>query len=720
MIQRLSRTAYLHPWRTVAVWLVALAAVVAASGALGEHFADGGRLRGSDSDRAYQLLARDMPAGTGDTATIVVHDARGVADPAVRAAVDPFVARARGITPVGTVSDPFVSADGTTELFTVDMPDHARKTAGGDPLDQAVADDLVRAAAAPRASGVQVEFGGYWFTEGDVPAYAEKIGLAVAIVVLLLVFGSLVAVGVALAPALLAVVGAGAAVTVVSHLVATPDFTTIVATMIGLGVGIDYALVIISRFRRELQHREPIDALHVAIGTAGRAVLLAGSIVAVSLLGMMLIGLEFLHGLSIGAAVAVAISVVSALTLLPALLRWSTRSMTRHARKAAARPARETVWHRWGRAVAARPVVALVGGLAVLFVLAMPLFSIRLASADAGNDPPGSTTRAAYDLEAAAFGPGVNGPLVVVVDGATLSSVAGLSGAIAATTGVAAVQPPAFSANGHTAALGVIPTTPPQERATEQLVHRLRDDTIPASGVDAHVGGRTASDLDFAELLRHRLPWFIGGVLACSFLLLLVVFRSILVPLKAVVLNLLSIGAAFGAMVAVFQWGWFGGHLGVHGGPIEAWAPMLLFAIVFGLSMDYEVFLLSAIKEHYDNTGDNTTAVVEGLSSTAKVITAAAAIMVAVFGSFLGADLRAVQLVGFGLAAAVLVDATVVRMLLVPASMELLGDRNWWFPRFIGASLPAVHMERAELVAAVDVTASESPIEVEPAVGASR
>ncbi len=675
------------------MWLVGLALLAVLAGSLGSRFADGGRLEGSDSDAAYQLLARDLPDVGGDTADIVVHHDAGLDDPVVVATVSAFRAEVADRAGSAT-SDLVVAPDGRTGVFSVGMPEPDLLDQHGEPVASRIAHDLERAAGPPRAEGLQVEFGGEWFQRGDVPASAEQIGLVVAVVVLLVLFGSLVASGVTLLPALLSVAASGAVVTLVSRVISTPDVTTEVATMIGLGVGIDYGLFIITRFRQELTTRPPDEALRIAMSTAGRAVLLAGGTVAISLLGMLLIGMEFLHGLSIGAAVAVGVAVLGSFTLLPALLKWSTGPMQRRARRQRTRSRADVAWARLGESIARRPLAALIAGLVALIVLAAPVVGMRLAGADAGNDPAGSTTRRAYDLVAGAFGPGSNGPLLVVVPNADPSSVDRLSMAIAGTTGVAQVTPAVVADHGTTV-LTVIPTTAPQDAQTEELVHRLRDDVIPDAGVEAHVGGATASNVDFAEALRSRLPVFIGGVLACSFLLLLIVFRSVLVPLKAVLLNLLSIAAAFGAMVAVFQWGWFGSLFGVESGaPIEPWAPMLLFAIVFGLSMDYEVFLLSAVKERYDETGDNRSSVVHGLASTGRVITAAAAIMVAVFGGFLRADLRAVQLIGFGLAVAVLIDATIVRLVLVPASMELLGDRNWWLPRWLEQLLPRVAIEQ--------------------------
>jgi RND superfamily putative drug exporter len=465
--------------------------------------------------------------------------------------------------------------------------------------------------------------------------------------------------------------------------VQTPGFTVQVASMIGIGVGIDYSLFIVTRYRDALRDTDDVErAVVIAIDTAGRAVVFAGITVMISLLGMLMMGMAFLNGLAFGTATAVLVAVLAAVTLLPALLGMVGRRLDRLSVHRRTPRAGETVWHRWSRFVQRHAVAATVGGVALLGILAIPAFAMRLASADAGNDPVGSTTRIAHDRLADGFGAGLNGPLLVVVDRRGDTTAADrLAARLAEVPGVAHVAGVDTAPGSEVSLVTLIPATGPQDAATADLVHRVRD-TIRHGDVVAHVGGQTASDVDFAALMSARLPLFIGAVLALSFVLLMVVFRSILVPLKAVTLNLLSIGAAYGVLVAVFQWGWLGGLIGVHeGAPIEPWAPMMLFAIVFGLSMDYEVFLLSSMRERVDAGEPNGRAVVEGLASTARVITAAAAIMVCVFGSFVFGDLRAIKLIGLGLAVAVMLDATVVRMLLVPASMELLGERNWWWPR---------------------------------------
>ena len=692
MLRSVSDFCFRHKYLTVFAWLAAVVGLTVLAAGAGGSYASNGRLPGTDSQRAYDLLAARMPQDPnieGDMARVVVHDSRGLSDPAVAARVDDLLA--------GIAATPGVIVPPSADALTV-SPDGATGAADfslahDDEQVVATVGDLVQ--QADGTDGLAAAVSGYRFQEGGVPA-SEGFGLLAAGVILLVAFGSVVAMGLPIVTALFGIGAALAAVELWARFVPTPDFTVQVASMVGIGVGIDYALFIVTRYREAASRGlAPRDALAEAIDTSGRAVVFAGMTVVISLLGMLLMGLSFLNGLALGTSTAVLIAVVAAITLLPAGLGIAGRHLDRlsiHRRA----PKGETRWHRWSRFVQRHPVACATTGLVLLGALVVPTFSMRLASADAGNDPAASTTRQAYDLLADGFGPGSNGPLLVVTQTADAAALDRLTTSLAADPGVAAIAGVNPGPNGDVAVITVIPTTGPQDAATADLVHRLRDDAIPASHVMAFVGGQTASDVDFAQVMSDRLPIFIGAVLLLSFVLLMVVFRSLLVPLKAVVLNLLSIGAAYGVMVMVFQWGWLGGLFGVESGaPIEPWAPMMLFAIVFGLSMDYEVFLLSSVKERYDRGSSNSDAVVEGLASTARVITAAAAIMVCVFGTFVLGDLRAIKLIGLGLAMAVLLDATIVRLLLVPATMELLGDRNWWLPRRLGKVLPTALAEVA-------------------------
>jgi RND superfamily putative drug exporter len=552
------------------------------------------------------------------------------------------------------------------------------------------------------SQGVDVEFAGNWFNQVDMPA-SEAVGVLAAIVVLLIAFGSLIAMGLPIVTALVGIGISAAGIGVLANFLSTPDFAPQVAAMIGIGVGIDYALFIVTRYRRALHSAaSPEAAVIEAMNTSGRAVVFAGVTVMISVLGILLMGLPFLHGLAVGTSLAVFIAVLAAITLLPALLGFAGTSIDRFRVGRRKQSTGETMWHRWARVVQRRPGIVAFAGFAVLAVMIVPAFALRLGGADASTDPPSSTTHKAYELVAQGFGPGANGPILVVADASKPGAAAGvpqLVKALRATPGVASVSDATINPSGTAALITVIPAPGPQDEATQQLVHHLRDDVVPnataGTGLAVNLGGQTASNIDFADVIGQRLPLFMGAVLTLSFLLLMVVFRSLLVPLKAVIMNLLSISAAYGVIVAVFQWGWGADLLNVSAAPIEPWVPMMLFAIVFGLSMDYEVFLLSAVREEYDRTGDNGNAVAEGLASTARVITAAALIMVFVFGSFVVADLRALKLIGLGLAVAVAIDATIVRVVLVPATMELLGDANWWLPRWLQRVVPRIRIEEA-------------------------
>ena len=571
MLERLASFAFRKRRAVLVAWLLAAIVVTVAAGALGGTYATGGRLRGTDSDAAYQLLQREFGGTGGDAATVVLTDPRGVAGE--RAAIERYLADARNLAGVAAVASPFdrpgqISADGTVAYATVDFA-----AAGASAIEDAARS--VRTAAAPLAAvGVGTAFAGNWYTEGGVPS-SEVFGIAAAMVILLLAFGSVVAMGLPILTAVVGILIGLGGVSLWAAVVDTPDFAVQVASMIGIGVGIDYALFIVTRYRAAL-HRgaTPHDAVVEAMGTAGRAVVFAGGTVMISLLGMTLMGVGLFYGLALSSSAAVLVAVLAAVTLLPALLGVAGRRIDRlsihrrHRGTVAATAAGETVWHRWSRLVQRRPAVAAAAGVLTLLALAAPVLGMRLASADPGNDPTGTTTRTAYDELAAGFGPGFNGPLVVAVPTATGAARAALPALVATlrgTPGVAFATEAQPSPSGAAAMVTVVPTTSPQSRDTEALVRRLRHQVLPpfaTEGLVAHVGGQTASAVDFAGIMSARLPVFIGAVLVCSFLLLLLVFRSVLVPLKAVVMNLLSIGAAYGAMVAVFQWGWLGSLVG--------------------------------------------------------------------------------------------------------------------------------------------------------------
>jgi putative drug exporter of the RND superfamily len=524
---------------------------------------------------------------------------------------------------------------------------------------------------------------------------------------MLLAFGSVVAMGLPIITALFGLGLGVALLELLTHLLTVPTFAPEMAAMIGIGVGIDYALFIATRYRQGLfEGRDPRGAVVASLMTSGRSVLFAGSTVVISLFGLYLIGQPYMIGLATACIAAVLMVLVAALTLLPALLGFAGRAIDKlhipGLLQNGGPPPKNGFWYRWSRFVQRRAWVTGTLAVLVLLLLAIPVFSMRLAFTDAGNDPTSLTTRQAYDLLAEGFGPGFNGPLVVAValpKGGGTGTVTHLEAAIADTSGVAHVVPPQYNADHTGAVLVAIPTTSPQAAQTQTLVRVLRADVIPpvvqGTGVDAQVGGETAAGIDGASFLGHRLFLVIGAVLVLSFLLLMMVFRSVVLPLKAVIMNLLSVGAAYGVMVAVFEWGWLGSLIGIgKTGPIDPWIPVTMFTILFGLSMDYEVFLLSRIREEWLRTGDNSLSVADGLAVTGRIITAAAAIMFCVFASFIINDpLHILKVFGLGLATAVAVDVTLVRMVLVPSLMELLGPVNWWMPRWLSRAVPTLGVE---------------------------
>jgi RND superfamily putative drug exporter len=708
MLQRLAAWSYRHRRRVLVLWIAALIGASAIGASAGSTFSQGFSMSGTESQRAAELLESRFASRAGDEGQIVFARAAGVSDPALKAHMEALFAGVAGAPGVSAVVSPYsaagapqLSRDGTVAYATVqfeqrvsDIPKHTLDTI------RALTDTTAR-----QLEGTQIALGGRMFQEDAGAGPAELIGILAAVVILLIAFGSLLAMGLPIVVALFGV-GIGVAfVKVVSHAVTTPDFATQLASMIGIGVGIDYALFIVTRYRQGLtEGLEPERAVMRAIDTAGRAVVFAGCTVVISILGLFLMGVDFVKGLAVGTSVTVAVVMLASITLLPAILGFAGRTIDRFSvrpRGAGHRSSEPRMWFRWSRVIQRRPWPAFAGGLAILVVLAIPLLSIHLSFPDAGGNPTTDTTRRAYDLVTDGFGAGFNGPLVLAAEfpkGADTPSLDRLVIALRDTPDVAAVTPPTVNPARDAAVIRVIPGSSPQSQRTTDLVNTLRKHVIPpalrGSAVQVHVGGRTASSIDVSERLAARLPVFIGAVLVLSFLLLMAVFRSVLVPLKAVIMNLLSIGAAYGVVVAVFEWGWFASAIGVDKtGPIAPFVPMMMFAILFGLSMDYEVFLLSRIREEYDRTRDNAIAVADGLASTARVITAAALIMVTVFASFVLGDVTTIKLFGVGLATAILIDATVVRMVLVPATMELLGDRNWWFPRWLDRLIPRLDVE---------------------------
>ena len=701
LLERIASTCFRRRRIVLVIWLLALPAAFAVSGALGGKFDDAqGGGSTTESAKATALIEKEFPQikaqTNGQTGEIVFQVPAGIASKQTEITtwIDGF-AKSKIIK---SVSSPFdakqvgaVSPDGTVGVAQVTFNDGVALAT--EPIK------LIKLAQPLRAQGVATEFGGQPFAGFTLPP-SEAFGLLAAVLILLLAFGSVIAMGL---PILTAALGVGIAVALVgiaSKFTTMPSFVTSITGMIGLGVGIDYVLFIVTRYKDELETHEPHEATVRAITTAGRAVVFAGCTVIISMLGMFLMGLTFINSIAIAGALPVFVIVLATITLIPAMLGFIGRNIDKWSihRKGKVKKV-ETGWHRWSRLVQRRAWPFALGGFALLVAASIPLLSLRLGFSDQGNNAKENTTRKAYDIKAKAFGPGSNAPGIIAIEATTpdaKAAVAKLEAAVKATPGVAFAQAQPLP-SGNAFLLNFVPTTGPQDEATDKLVHNLRKNVIaPAvagTGAVAYLGGFTAGGIDFAGLIGSRLPLFIGVVLILSFLLLMAVFRSVLVPLKAVIMNLLSIGAAYGLVVAVFQWGWLSSALGVgKPGPIEPWIPMMMFAIVFGLSMDYEVFLLSRIREFYDHGHDNGSAVVEGLASTARVITAAAAIMVCVFLGFALGD-RAIKVMGIGLATAVFIDATIVRIVLVPATMELLGDRNWWFPKWLDKLIPKLNVE---------------------------
>jgi RND superfamily putative drug exporter len=700
-----------HRKTVILSWIAALILIGFAAGSAGSDFRESFKLPSSDSQRAVDLLEHRFPSQSGETARVVFRASGGVESAAVKARMSAAFAEIEKVPHVSGVTSPYeggganpaVSGDGRIAYATVQFDEYGNKI-GKENVQRVM--DIAQGEAGP---SLQVALGGQPIEEarqeeGDT---SFAIGLMAAIVILLFTFGSVVAMGLPVLTALFALGVGLSLVTLGTHLFDTANFAPQLAAMIGLGVGIDYALFILTRFRNGLDEGlEPQPAAAKAIDTAGRAVLFAGLTVIISLLGMLLLGVTFLYGVAIAAAIAVAMTMIAALTLLPALLTIAGRRVDRWRLPGLGkrRPLSElelSRWYRWSTTIQRHPVAAMLLSGGLLLVLCIPVLSLRLGSSDAGSDPAGTTTREAYDLLAEGFGPGFNGPFMVVAklpakgDDAVLTT---LRRKAEAEPGVASATAPVLNPDREVGLIQIYPTSSPQSEATTTLLRRLRDEVIPpaerSTGAVVYVGGITAIFEDFGNVLTEKLPLFIGVVVLLSALLLMAVFRSILVPLKAMLMNLLSIGASFGLVVAVFQWGWLGGLIGLEGtGPIEAFLPVFLFAIVFGLSMDYEVFLMSRIHEEWEASHDEQRAVTRGLALTGRVITAAAAIMVTVFASFMLGPDRIIKLFGLGLSAAVLIDAVVIRTVLVPAIMQLFGERAWWLPAWLANVLPRIHVE---------------------------
>ncbi|WP_415951605.1 MMPL family transporter [Streptomyces sp. KLOTTS4A1] len=711
----LARWCITHRLAAVLLWLAALLGTGTAALAAGSAYSNDYSVPGTESGRAAELLESGFPELGGDRETVVWHTEDGTVDAAaVQQTMTRTLDKITELPGISTVISPYrqagqgqISEDRHTAYAQVIFEQPAND------IDKSQAQALVDTAKAAEGNGMQVELGGtaVGATEAKTGHVAEIVGVLVAAVILFLAFGSLAASLIPIATALVGVGTAYAGTVLLGHAMTLADFAPMLGTLIGLGVGIDYALFIVTRHRRGLKRGLPVaQAAREAVATTGRAVVFAGATVCIALLGMLILRLNFLNGVAIAASLTVVLTVAASVTLLPALLSYiGMRALSRRerARLVAEGPAPELPTGfaaRWSAFVEKRP--KLLGALALLVVtvLALPTFSLRLGTSDQGNNPGSTTTRQAYDLLAEGFGPGVNGPLTIAaeVHGAEdRVALDQLTGELAGTQGVAAVTPVTYDETGQVAHLTVVPTSSPQSADTSRLVDTLRDDVLPAAAqgtsLETHVGGITAGYDDFAEIIIGKLPLFVGIVVGLGCVLLLLAFRSIGIPLKAAAMNIAAVAGAFGVVVAIFQWGWGTGLLGLgSAGPIEPFLPVIMVSVLFGLSMDYQVFLVSRMYEEWLETGDNRRAVRVGLAETSRVINSAAVIMISVFLAFVLSGDRVIAMFGIALAAAVALDAFVLRTLLVPALMHLLGGANWWLPNWLDRILPRISIEPPE------------------------
>jgi RND superfamily putative drug exporter len=707
MTRRLARLAdftYRRRGLMVLLWIVAAVVIIGlGQGLAGDYHADY-NTPGSESKAASDLTKREFSGYSGQEIYVVWKDSRGADSAAAKKQMNAFFSEAEEVEHVGKAAPIRLSDDGkvATTTLPLNVPGWEVKKEQGEAL--------IDAAEGNSGGGLEIKLGGEAIREAEEGASPEGYGFLGAAIVLLIAFGSLVAAGLPLAIALIGLgISSGGLIVLLANVIDVPNWTTAVSGLIGIGVGIDYALLVLTRFRTALKSgKDRHDAVVEAVTTAGRSVLIAGSTVVIAILGLFLTALPYMYGVAISASLAVLVVMLASITLLPALLALLGPKVDRLripilGRRLDLPP--EADGHspaaRWSHWVQRRPWPAVVIATAILLALAAPALGMRLGFPDAGNDKKGTMTREAYDLISEGFGPGANGPLVVAAelpDAEAKGDVKALTTALREDHGVAYVAPAKFNGDGTAAILTVIPTTSPQDEATSELVERLRDEVIPqafgGSGATALVGGVNAALEDQSEYVTGRMPIFIIGVVGLSFLLLLMAFHSPLISLKAGVMNLLSVSAAYGVMTLVSQGGAVGELIGIdHEVPIAPFMPVMMFAILFGLSMDYEVFLISRIREEYLKDGDTSRAVADGLAKTARVITAAAAIMVVVFLAFVASPEVFLKLFGIGLAAAIFLDATLVRMVLVPAVMQLLGERNWWIPDWLERILPRIEVE---------------------------
>ncbi len=707
-LARLADIAYRRRGRMVLAWIAALVVLIGVGSSLkGEYEADY-NTPGSESKAASDLTEREFGGYSGQEIYVVWKDPAGAMSPAAKRRVDAFLGDVTRIDHIERQTPIRVSDDG--KIATTALP----LTIPGWEVPKEDGEQLVDAAEENSAGGLEIKLGGdpiYRAQEGPSP---EGLGFLGAAIVLLIAFGSVVAAGLPLAIALIGIgMTSAGLILLLANVIDVPDWTTAVSGLIGIGVGIDYSLLVLTRFRSAMQAgKDRHDAVVEAVTTAGRSVIIAGCTVVIAVLGLLLTGLSYMYGVAISASLTVLVMMLAAVTLLPALLSYLGPRVDRLripflSRTVKTEAGEESIAGRWSHAVQRRPWPAAIVATAVLLALAAPALGMRLGFPDAGNDPADTMTRQAYDLISEGFGPGTNGPLVIAADlpdRTAKSEIDAFARQLRGEAGIAYVAPPRINSAGTAALLTVIPTTSPQDEATQDLVNHLRDDVVPdalgGTGITVQIGGVTAALEDQSDYMVERMPLFIAGVVGLSFLLLLIAFHSPLISLKAAVMNLLSVSAAYGVMTMFAQGGALGELIGIdHEVPVAPFMPVMMFAILFGLSMDYEVFLISRIREEYLKDGNTRRAVADGLAKTARVITAAAAIMVVVFLAFLATPEVFLKLFGIGLAAAIFLDATVVRMVLVPAVMQLLDHRNWWIPDWLERVLPRLDVERTAVAA---------------------
>ena len=718
-LYKLGRYAARRPWTVIGVWLFAALIVIGSSTVFGRELTDSFDVPGLDSQAAIDLLSEANSEQAGTTAEVVLvplDDSTTFFDsPVAQRELAELQTALAALPNVLTTSDPSgaltsapetavtagsVSADGSVAIVRLQYPIAEELDVG----DLENLEELVIEARAD--SMLQIEMAGelfFEFAEAE-SGIGEMAGVLLAAVILLVAFGSLVAMGLPIGMALFGLAIGVSSMSLITYVIDIPTWGPQMASMIGLGVGIDYALFLVTRHREHLARGMSVEeSVGRAVATAGQAVIFAGGTVVIAILGLALAGVPFMTAAGVATSVVVLIMVLASVTLLPAFLglsgSWVNRLGIHRAKQTGAGPTVGAGWLRWGQHVSRNAWTYAIGVTVLLLALASPVLGMQLGTADDGTKSEDRTERRAYDLVADGFGAGINGPLIIAIDiSADPAVVEPLIEAVSADQGIASLAPAAINPEAGVATLLAFPTTSPQDSATLDTIQRLRSDVLPSvlddSPARAHVGGQTATSADIGDRVNSRLPLFITAVLGLSFLLLMMVFRSVLVPLKAALLNLLSIGAAYGVLVMVFQWGWGAGLIGLEStAPIDPFIPMFMFAVLFGLSMDYEVFLLSRVREEYLATGDNDTSVIHGIASTARVITSAALIMISVFGGFIFGNDPTIKMFGLGLATAIFVDASIVRMILVPATMKLMGDANWWLPTWLDRLLPSIDIE---------------------------